>query len=118
MSKHPIVHIELSAEDPVAAGEFYANLFDWGITHDKALEYVMFNPEPGPGGGFNPVSDDTPAGTVLLYVQSDDIEATLAKAESLGGKTLVPRTEIPTVGWFAIFADPTGNSIGLFKGLE
>jgi uncharacterized protein len=52
-------------------------------------------------------------GEVLIYVVTDDIEATLAKAEALGAKTLTPRTEIPQ-GWFAVFADPAGIRIALF----
>jgi hypothetical protein len=45
----------------------------------------------------------------------DDIEATLAKASTLGGKTVVPKQEVPGMGWFAWFQDPEGNCIGLWK---
>ena len=31
MSDHPIVHIELSADDPMAAGKFYGEVFGWDI---------------------------------------------------------------------------------------
>ncbi|HKO05001.1 MAG TPA: hypothetical protein VJW51_09645 [Candidatus Acidoferrales bacterium] len=44
----------------------------------------------------------------------DDPKAYLAKAASLGGKTLVPPAEIPT-GTFAWMADPDGNIVGLWK---
>ena len=56
------------------------------------------------------------AGEPLLYVASEDIDADLRKAESLGGTTVVPKTEIPQVGWFGVFKDPTGNKVGLFSG--
>ena len=49
-----------------------------------------------------------------FYVQVDDIPAALAKAESLGGKTVVPAVTIPQ-GSFAWFADPDGNTVGLWK---
>jgi len=49
-----------------------------------------------------------------VYVQVDDLPAYLKKAESLGGKTLVPPVEIPA-GTFAWFTDPDGNAIGLWK---
>ncbi len=55
--------------------------------------------------------------SLLVYVSTDDIDATLAKVESLGGKTVLPKTEIPQMGWWAVFADPTGNRIGLFTGM-
>ena len=38
--------------------------------------------------------------------------------EARGGKTILPKTEIPGVGWFAFFADPTGNQVALFKGKD
>ena len=82
------------------------------------MDYAMFDTGEGLGGGLNPVKDDYPAGTVMVYVGSDDIDATLAKVEQLGGKTLVPKSEIPGQGWFGMFSDPTGNTIGLFTGME
>lgn len=114
MTKHPIVHIEFSAHDREAAGKFYTDLFSWKVEQMPEMNYATFEAEGGPGGGFNPVSQQNPAGTVLVYVSTDDIEATLTKAESLGGKTVIPKTEIPTVGWFGFFSDPTGNVVGLF----
>ncbi|MBV9707198.1 MAG: VOC family protein, partial [Chloroflexi bacterium] len=44
--------------------------------------------------------------------------ASLAKVEELGGKTVRSKTEIPNTGWFAIFTDPTGNTIALFTNTE
>lgn len=114
MPKHPIIHIEFSAHSLEAAAQFYAELFDWKMQPMPEMNYTTFEAEGGPGGGFDPVSEQIPAGLVLVYVATDDIEASLAKAESLGGKTIVPKTEIPHVGWFGIFLDPTGNSVGLF----
>jgi hypothetical protein len=116
MSQHPIVHIEFSANDGETAGKFYSELFGWKITYDPALNYTMFESSEGAGGGFSPVSKENPAGTVMVYIGTDDIGATLAKAESLGGKTVVPKSEIPGMGWFAMFSDPTGNVVGLYTG--
>ncbi len=117
MSKHPIVHIEFSAHNREAAGKFYADLFGWKVQQIPEMNYATFEAEGGPGGGFNPVSETYPAGTVLVYVNSDDINTTLSQVESLGGKVIVPKSEIPGVGWFAIFSDPTGNQVGLLQPL-
>ena len=120
MSNHSIVHVEIPAFDPGKAGTFYADLFNWKIQVDQSFDYHMFQPDPGPGGGFVKVGEQPPykPGEVLIYVSTDDINATLAKAESLGAKTLVPKTEIPQTGWFAFFSDPTGNRIGLFTAIN
>jgi len=113
MSKHPIVHIEFSADDREAAAQFYADVLGWKTTQMPEMNYATFAAEGGPGGGFNPVTEQNPAGTVLIYVATDDIEASLAKVEAAGGKTVMPKTEIPEVGWFGLFTDPTGNLVGL-----
>jgi predicted enzyme related to lactoylglutathione lyase len=117
MSKHPIVHIEFSANDPEQAGKFYGDLFGWEIQQMPEMNYAMFDSGEGIGGGLNPVQDDYPAGTVVVYIGTDDIEATLERVAELGGSTVVPKSEIPGMGWFALFNDPTGNMIGLFTSL-
>jgi predicted enzyme related to lactoylglutathione lyase len=52
---------------------------------------------------------------VLIYISTDDIDDSLAKVESLGGKTLLEKTPVAEMGWYALFADPTGNRIGLWQ---
>ena len=125
MAAHPIVHVEFPASDPKAASKFYADLFGWNIQTDPNFaDYPMFQAEGGPGGGFVKTGTEAggglsyQAGEPLLYVASEDIDADLRKAESLGGTTVVPKTEIPQVGWFAIFKDPSGNKVGLFTSTQ
>ncbi len=115
MAQHSIVHIEIPAENQTATGQFYGDLFGWKIQAYPEMDYTMFEADGGPGGGFPKVDGQgvTP-GSVLVYVGTDDIEASLAKAESLGGSTVVPKTEIPGMGWFAVFSDPTGNRLALY----
>jgi len=122
VSNHPIVHIEIPAQKAKEAGKFYGDLFDWKIESDPMYNYVQFQAEGGPGGGFVEVGQssapvDYKPDSLLVYVSTDDIDATLARVESLGGKTLLPKTEIPHVGWWGVFSDPTGNRIGLFTGM-
>lgn len=119
MSNHPIVHVEFSANDPNESGKFYEALFGWKIQFQPEMDYVLYETGSGPGGGFAKVDNQMyKAGDTLVYVNSDDIDASLTKVEALGGKTLVPKSEIPGIGWFAIFSDPTGNRLGLFTALS
>ncbi len=53
----------------------------------------------------------------LGYIAVEDIDAALAKLTSLGGTILMDRTEIPTVGWFAMAADPQGAPFQLLQSL-
>jgi hypothetical protein len=52
---------------------------------------------------------------VTFYVQVDDLQKSLDKAQSLGANTVLPPTPIPGIGSCAMFADPNGVVIGLFK---
>jgi hypothetical protein len=116
MSPHPIVHIELSSKNLEESGKFYANVFDWQVEHIPAMNYATFMAEPGPGGGFNPI-ENMPAGSTMIYIGTDDIDASLAKVVANGGKTIRLKDEIPGFGWFATFEDPTGNVVGLYTAL-
>lgn len=113
MGKHPVVHFELNAADASALNTFYSALFGWHVESMPEMGYEMVDPHAGGGigGGFAKTDDAQQA--VVFYVAADDLKATLAKAESLGAKTVVPITEIPNVVTFAQFADPSGNIVGL-----
>jgi predicted enzyme related to lactoylglutathione lyase len=118
MPGNPIVHLELSTHDRVALGNFYAELFGWKVQQDDQLNYTTFEAQEGFGGGFNPINETNPAGTTVAYIGVEDIETTLARIEERGGKTLVPKTEIPGFGWFALFADLSGNTVGLYTAMQ
>lgn len=119
MSKRNIVHVEIPAVNTGAAGEFYKELFGWKITTMPEMNYVMW--EAGSGdeyGGFPQVSDENPAGQVLVYIASDDIDEDLDKVKELGGKVLREKTEIPGMGWYGVFQDPTGNVLALYTSMK
>lgn len=119
MAEHPIVHLEISANNPQEAGKFYSSLFDWKLELDTNFNYLQFDAPPGPGGAFVKVGENgVNPGDLFVYIGTDDIEATLAKVEALGGKTMMPKTEIPNMGWFAMFTDPTGNKMALYTSLK
>jgi predicted enzyme related to lactoylglutathione lyase len=49
------------------------------------------------------------------YISIEDIDKYTDSVTKEGGKILVPKNHIPTVGWFAIVADPEGNAFGLLQ---
>ncbi|MBP6208430.1 MAG: VOC family protein [Anaerolineales bacterium] len=118
MSKRNIVHVEIPAADLQGTSSFYQKLFGWKIRPMPEMNYTMWEAADGSGGGFPAASADNPAGQVLIYIASDDIEADLKNVEILGGTVLTPKTEIPSMGWFGIFKDPTDNVIGLYTDLN
>lgn len=118
MTKRNIVHIEISTRNPEETIKFYQELFGWKIERAPEMNYTMWEASEGPGGGFSPLGEDNKAGDVLIHVNSDDIESDLKKAKSLGGTILREKTEIPNIGWWGVFKDPTGNKIALYTPMN
>jgi predicted enzyme related to lactoylglutathione lyase len=118
MSKRNVVHVEIPAANVEGAGKFYESLFGWKLQHMPEMNYTMWEDSSGSGGGFPQVSEENPAGQVLVYIDSDDIEADLKNVEKLGGKILRPKTEIPQMGWFGVFQDPTGNVLAVYTSMN
>ena len=114
MTKRNVVHIEIPAADQVKAAKFYESLFGWKTTRDEKMDYTLWEPSEGPGGGFSPVGENVKPGDILVHIDSDDIDADLKKVVKLGGSIVRPKTDIPGIGWFAMFKDLTGNTIALF----
>jgi uncharacterized protein len=112
---NPFVHVELNTTDLGKAKEFYGQLFDWKLEDVPNMGYTMIKVGEGTGGGMmtHPVPGAPSAW--LAYVMVDDVNASTAKAKSLGATVLRDTTEIPGVGWFSIFTDPTGAVLALFK---
>jgi predicted enzyme related to lactoylglutathione lyase len=107
----PVVHFEIGCRDKAKTEGFFRELFGWSITEAGPASMI----DTGGAGINGHISSlgHEPHHYTTFYVQVDDIPAYLAKAETLGGKTIVPPVSIPT-GTFAWFADPDGNTIGLW----
>ncbi len=118
MSKRNVVHVEIPAANVEAGAKFYQDLFGWKIQPVPEMKYTMWEAADGSGGGFPEVSADSPAGQVLVYIDSDDIDVDLKNVKKLGGKVLHEKTEIPGMGWFGVFKDPTGNVLALYTSMN
>jgi predicted enzyme related to lactoylglutathione lyase len=112
---NPVVHWEIQTKNPEKIQKFFAELFDWHVDASNPMNYgfVDSHTEDGINGGIGAAQGG--ANQVTVYVQVDDLESYLKKAESLGGKTVMPVTEIPGVVTLAMFSDPEGNVIGMVK---
>ena len=109
-----VVYFDVNSTGGEVLKRFYAELFGWGLTEVPG-NYAMVDTRGGTGinGGIGTVTHDpTP---LTFYVEADDLRAVLDKAESLGGKTTIPVTEIPNMVTYAMFADPDGLLVGLVK---
>ena len=114
--KHPIVHIEISSKNHKESAQWYSDIFGWETQEFPDMDYSTWaGPDESVGGGFNTISDENPAGTIVFYIHTDDLAATVKKVKDKGGEILVESFDIPTVGTMATFKDPSGNVISLLE---
>jgi uncharacterized protein len=112
----PVVHFELAGPDHEATAKFYCDLFGWSVIRSvPELVYTTVDTNAGSGinGGIGSPPNTPPY--VTVYTVVPDLQATLDKAESLGGKTMMGITEVPNVVTMAMFSDPAGNIFGIIK---
>ena len=110
---NPVIHWEITGKDAPKLQQFYANLFGWNVDSNNPLNYGLVDTktEDGINGGI--AQEQELATRVTVYVQVDNLQAYLDKAESLGGKTILPPTVIPDTVTLAMFTDPEGNIMGM-----
>ena len=114
----PVVHFEIIGSDPATLRRYYAELFGWDFQIGDATTETVSQPgnygfadgagiDGGVGGG------DGYERRVLFYVGVLNVEAALAKAESLGGKRQMGPEGTPGTLVVGQFTDPEGNLIGV-----
>ena len=109
---NPVVHFEINGKDGKKLQSFYATLFEWHVDANNPMNYGMVDTHAGGiNGGVGPADE----ARVTVFVEVDDLQAYLNKAEGLGGKTVMPVTVVPDMVTFAMFSDPEGNIVGLVK---
>jgi len=117
----PVVHFEIIGKDVETLRGYYSELFGWEIDADNPMNYGTVqregntNPDGiGIGGGIG-AGPEGYEGHVTFYVEVPDVEAALAKAESLGGSRMMGPEE-PTEGVeIGLFNDPEGRTVGVVK---
>jgi predicted enzyme related to lactoylglutathione lyase len=112
---NPIGHWELIVSDVDKAKAFYGSLFDWKFDDTSFPGYALIDTGSPPGGGLFKKPDEAPGYALNTYFVVGDIDATLQKASDGGAKVLMPKTEIPGIGHWAMLLDPDGIPISLLQ---
>ncbi|MBS1887398.1 MAG: VOC family protein [Actinobacteria bacterium] len=119
----PVVHFEIIGADPERLQSFYADLFDWEYALGDSVSPAVSAPgrygyidgtangDAQPNGGVAGGPDHEPR--LLFYVGVEDVEATLARAEALGGRREFGPDGRPGELIVGRFSDPEGNQVGL-----
>ena len=110
---------ELTTTDAAAATKFYVGLFGWKTEAWPMgdFTYTVLKNGDVPIAGVMPQPKEMAGAPTswTAYFAVSDCDATVKKAEKLGGKTFVPPTDIPNVGRFSILADPEGAVFAVIK---
>jgi predicted enzyme related to lactoylglutathione lyase len=115
-----LIWSELYTPDVERAKSFYEAAF--GITSERApaMDYTLLKVGDRPIGGMMAIgAGGVPAEVPPhwnVYFAVDDVDATVARVQELGGSTMVPPTDIPGVGRFAVVTDPQGASFSVMRG--
>ena len=127
---HTIVHFEIPADDPVRAAKFYRELFGWDISKyggptggESDMEYWLVKTvptdakgqatRPGVNGGL--MRRMAKGQAPVNYVGVASVDEFVRKAERLGATVVMPKTPVPTMGWFAQLQDTEGNTFAVWE---
>ena len=120
----PVVHFEVLGKDADETQRYYSELFGWEIEplpFENPTQYGLVKRDGntnaegiGIGGGIGGAPEGYP-GHVTFYVEVPDVEAALAKAESLGGTRTMGPDQVPDGPVIGLFQDPDGNTVGVVQ---
>ncbi|MGA3192310.1 MAG: VOC family protein [Candidatus Bathyarchaeia archaeon] len=130
---HTIVHFEIPVNDTEKMKKFYSGVFGWKIEKgsedmSSGMEYWLLGTvpmdeqmrplRPGINGGMYKKTKETKEMKPVIYIQVESADAYIEKIKKLGGKIIVPKQEVPHVGWTAIAVDPEGNQLGIMQPMN
>lgn len=110
---------ELTTPDPLAAGAFYHAVIGWEVEKAPMEGFEYFLARQGTAmvaGMSKPAMPGIPPNW-LTYFAVSDCDATVAAMLADGAGQIVPPSDIPGTGRFAILSDPQGAVFGLLQPL-
>lgn len=111
-----ICHMEIPSKDFEKAKKFYGDVFGWKFNEMEGMDYLLYEAPSGVSGGFDHSYDIASKPGFVFYIEVENIDATIKKAEEIGGKCAKAKTQIsPEHGYMAYVNDLEGNLIGLWS---
>ncbi len=112
-----VVHFEIPCDNPEKTMDFFKKVFGWTFQQFGNEQYWMVitgdEKSPGINGGLMKKKD--PKQPIANSIDVVDLDKAVTDIEKAGGKIVVPKMPIPTVGWLAYFTDPDGNIHGVYQ---
>lgn len=112
-----VVHFEIPTDYPEKSMNFFKQIFGWKFEKFGDEDYWMIKTgeqgEIGIDGALMKKRD--PKQPLVNAIDVEDIDKTAKEVEKAGGKIVVPKAAIPSMGWFSYFTDIDGNIHGLWQ---
>lgn len=114
-----IVWFEIPADDIARARKFYNKLFGWKITQFPGMQGKEYwhidtgGPDDSPDGGMMQRQHENHGPTNYINVPS--VDKFVDKVQKLGGKVCMPKTAVPTMGYFAVCLDTENNAFAVWE---
>lgn len=92
----PVVQWQMLSSNPDQMAAFYGALFGWSVDQNNPMGYRQIDTGSGRGigGGIWPAPPGAKS-FVQLFVEVEDMAATVESAVKLGGKVLFPPQSLP-----------------------
>jgi predicted enzyme related to lactoylglutathione lyase len=121
------VHFEIPADNLEKLKKFYSDLFGWkfekfpGPTEYWNILTVPVDEKgmpirPGVNGGM--MKKTRKEHKPVNYISVESVDESSKRVVQHGGQIIVPKMEIPGMGWWVLAVDPDGNQIGLFETMQ
>jgi len=123
---HTIIHFEIPSDNVEKLSKFYSKLFGWKIVKmPGTTEYWGIQTVPlgekgallrnGVNGGI--MKRQNPEHKPVNYIAVESVDEYVKKIEELGGRVVIPKMEVPSVGWWALALDPDGNQFAIMQSM-
>jgi len=117
-----LIWTDLETRDPQKAADFFSKLVGWEIRTESQgpTAYWQVGVRGQNEGGIMPMPDMVPPEAPafwLDYFGTSDIDASIARAQELGGTVQVPAMEVEGMMSFAVLSDPAGATFALMQPL-
>lgn len=114
MAETLIAHVEIPTTDLDKAKQFYLKVLGWEFK-PFGNGYLLFNNHKGIMAGLRLVDLVNVGDTPVFHINIPSINSILDKVKENGGSVKRNKTVIPAMGYYALFTDLDGNTIGLFE---
>jgi uncharacterized protein len=115
-----ITHFEVPSTNLPASRGFYENVLGWKLMKwDGPADYWLImtgeSDQAGINGGLGGAANEFKA--TVNTAEVENLDETLKKVLANGGQIVMPKDEIPGVGWLAYVREPGGAVLGLIQNL-